>query len=74
MFAEISGSVTNNGGPSVTVNGRSGDTFVIQSMPEGLLPEGIRINSMEATILTPNDDIAAALTGGKYLISFEFMM
>lgn len=50
----------------MTVRGRSGNTYVIQSMPDGIVPEGIRINSVEATILTPNEDIASALGSGEW--------
>lgn len=66
-FAEIPSNETNNGEPDVTVRSRNGNTYVIQSMADGSMPEGIRINSMEATILTPADDIAAALTGGELI-------
>lgn len=55
------------GEATVTVRGRSGNTYVIQSMPpipDGVVPEGIRINSVEATLLTANEDIATALTSG----------
>ena len=37
-------------------------------MPENIVPEGIRINSVEATILTPNDDIASALGAGMFYL------
>lgn len=60
------------GASTVTMRARGGNTFVIQSMPslpDGVLPDGIRINSVEATILAPNEDLASALTGdGEYLI------
>lgn len=61
----------NTGEPSVTVRGRNGNTYFIQSVPsipDGVVPEGIRINSVEATILTANEDIAAALTSGKLIV------
>ena len=59
----------------MTMRARGGNTFMIQSMPslpDGVLPDGIRINSVEATILAPNDDLAAAFTGGsEYFIFTE---
>ena len=72
-FAEIPSNESNNGESGVTVRSRNGNTYVIQSMADGSMPEGIRINSMEATILTPADDIAAALTGGGGGAGGEFL-
>lgn len=71
FFSTAEGSANGNsagGTPTVTMRTRGGNAFVIQSMPsisDSVLPGGIRINSVEATILTPNDDLAAAFTGGS---------
>lgn len=62
-----SGASSNAGAPTLTVRGPNGNTYFIQSMPDRVVREGIRINSVEATILTPNEDIATALASGTFL-------